>query len=56
MTGQWEAYLHRIHRGAAQLGPFMTGIEEYVREVVGKTGGARELRARPASAVRRAIR
>ncbi len=38
MTGQWEAYLHRIHRGTAQLDPFMHGIEEYVREVVGKVG------------------
>ncbi len=38
MTGQWEAYLHRIHRGSAQLAPFMEGIEEYVREVVGKVG------------------
>ena len=38
MTGQWEAYLHRIHRGGAQLDPFMQGIEQYVREVVGKVG------------------
>jgi DNA topoisomerase-3 len=38
MTGQWEAYLGRIHRGNAQLSPFMKGIEEYVREVVGKVG------------------
>jgi len=38
MTGQWEAYLHRIHRGSAQLPPFMQGIEQYVREVVGKVG------------------
>ncbi len=38
MTGQWEAYLHRIHRGTAQLGPFIEGIEEYVRKVVGKVG------------------
>ena len=38
MTGQWEAYLHRIHRGTAQLDPFMHGIEDYVREVVGKVG------------------
>jgi DNA topoisomerase-3 len=38
MTGQWEAYLRRIHRGGAALGAFMTGIEDYVREVVGKTG------------------
>src|SRR5213082_2366522 len=27
MTGQWEAYLRRIHRGEAQLGVFMKGIE-----------------------------
>lgn len=38
MTGQWEAYLNRIHRGSAQLEPFMRGIEDYVREVVGKVG------------------
>jgi DNA topoisomerase-3 len=38
MTGQWEAHLRRIHRGTAELGSFMTGIEEYVKEVVGKTG------------------
>ena len=36
MTGQWEAYLKRIERGQAQLDPFMHGIEDYVREVVGK--------------------
>jgi len=38
MTGQWEAYLHRIQRGAAQLAPFLKGIEDYVTEVVGKVG------------------
>ena len=38
MTGQWEAYLHRIQRGTAQLGPSCKGIEDYVREVVGKVG------------------
>ena len=38
MTGQWEAYLKRIERGRAELGPFLQGIEEYVREVVGKVG------------------
>src|SRR5438445_5582420 len=38
MTGQWEAHLQRIHRGSAELDPFMKGIEEYVREVVGKVG------------------
>jgi len=36
MTGQWEAQLHRIHRGQGQLAPFMKGIEDYVRDVVGK--------------------
>jgi len=25
MTGQWEAYLKRIQRGEAQLGPFLHG-------------------------------
>ncbi len=38
MTGQWEAYLTRIQRGQAQLEPFLRGIENYVREVVGKVG------------------
>ncbi|HYA18924.1 MAG TPA: RecQ family ATP-dependent DNA helicase, partial [Bryobacteraceae bacterium] len=36
MTGQWEANLRRIERGEAKLEPFLRGIEEYVREVVGK--------------------
>ncbi|MFN3326923.1 MAG: DNA topoisomerase 3 [Bryobacteraceae bacterium] len=36
MTGQWEAFLKRIHRGEAALPPFMEQIEDYVREVVGK--------------------
>jgi len=40
MTGQWEAYLKRIERGQAELGPFVKGIEEYVTEVVGKVGEA----------------
>jgi len=38
MTGQWEAYLKRIQRGTAKLEPFIDGIEDYVREVVGKVG------------------
>ncbi|HXB67512.1 MAG TPA: DNA topoisomerase 3 [Candidatus Acidoferrales bacterium] len=38
MTGQWEAYLHRIQKGTAQLAPFLKGIEAYVTEVVGKVG------------------
>jgi DNA topoisomerase-3 len=40
MTGQWEARLKRIERGQAELGPFLKGIEDYVREVVGKAGQA----------------
>ena len=36
MTGQWEAYLKRIERSQAELSPFVKGIEDYVREVVGK--------------------
>src|ERR1019366_6006413 len=36
MTGQWEANLKRIERGEAELEPFLRGIEEYVRSVVGK--------------------
>ncbi len=51
MTGQWEAYLKRIERGAAQLDPFLKGIEDYVREVVGKVernGSAPTPRSMPA--------
>jgi DNA topoisomerase-3 len=40
MTGQWEAFLGRIHKGKAELAPFLVGIEDYVREVVGKVGKA----------------
>ena len=40
MTGQWEAYLKRIERGQAALPPFVKGIEDYVREVVGKVAEA----------------
>ncbi|MBS1876037.1 MAG: DNA topoisomerase 3 [Acidobacteria bacterium] len=36
MTGQWEAFLKRIEKGKADLPPFIQGIEEYVRDVVGK--------------------
>ena len=47
MTGQWEAYLKRIQRGAAPLEPFIEGIENYVREVVGKVGSAANARPNP---------
>jgi DNA topoisomerase-3 len=40
MTGQWEANLQRIQRGSAALKPFLEGIENYVREVVGKVRSA----------------
>ncbi len=36
MTGRWEARLKAIERGQDQLAPFLAGIEDYVREVVGK--------------------
>ncbi len=58
MTGQWEAFLNRIHQGEAQLDPFMERICEYVRSVVGRvsqtTPVAREgavPRSRPGSAL-----
>jgi len=38
MTGQWEAHLKRIQRGAEPLEPFLEGIANYVRQVVGKVG------------------
>ena len=41
MTGQWEAFLHRIHHRKAELAPFLKGIEEYVVQVVGKVGTAK---------------
>ncbi|RKH05398.1 DNA topoisomerase III [Corallococcus sp. CA047B] len=54
MTGQWEAWLQRIERGQGELDSFLSGIEAYVREVVGQApsslpptpvhaGGARAL-------------
>ncbi|MBC7928703.1 MAG: RecQ family ATP-dependent DNA helicase, partial [Bryobacteraceae bacterium] len=49
MTGQWEAYLRRINRKEAQLGPFMTGIEDYVREVIGTVGHRQPEALRPTS-------
>ncbi len=36
MTGQWEARLQAIARGEGGLAAFMAGIEQYVREVVGR--------------------
>lgn len=50
MTGQWEAYLKRIERGTAQLTPFLKGIEDYVREVVGKVGQGSAMHESPPAA------
>jgi len=36
MTGQWESFLKKIQLGESQLEPFLDGINEYVRSVVGK--------------------
>lgn len=36
MTGQWESFLKKIQHGDAQLDPFIEGIHEYIRAVVGK--------------------
>ncbi len=36
MTGQWEARLQQIEKGRAASAPFLSGIEEYVRRVVGR--------------------
>jgi len=36
MTGQWEAFLKKIHQGNAELNPFIEGINGYVSDVVGK--------------------
>ena len=38
MTGQWEAYLHRIQKGTGQLAPFLKGIEQYVTKTCGLCG------------------
>ncbi len=43
MTCQWEAELQRIQRGQGDLGAFMTGIEAYVRGVVGGAPSGRAL-------------
>ncbi len=47
MTGQWEAFLGRIQHGKNRLEPFLKGIEDYVREVVGKVGQAQPSQKKP---------
>jgi DNA topoisomerase III len=39
MTGRWESRLRSIQRGKEGLAPFISGIEEWVREVVGRVLG-----------------
>ena len=41
MTGQWEAFLQKIQQGQSKLEPFLDGISQYVRSVVGKVGQTR---------------
>ena len=41
MTGQWEAFLKKIQQGQSRLEPFLDGISQYVRSVVGKVGQTR---------------
>jgi DNA topoisomerase-3 len=41
MTGQWEAFLKKIQHGESRLEPFLDGISQYVRSVVGKVGQTR---------------
>ena len=48
MTGHWEAYLKRIQKGTAKLQPFIEGIENYVREVVGKVNATQPKSKPPA--------
>jgi DNA topoisomerase-3 len=54
MTGQWEAYLKRIHRRTARLQPFLEGIETYVRDVVGKVTQA-TVKPKPVEPVGQAV-
>jgi DNA topoisomerase III len=49
MTGQWEGFLKKIQHGECQLEPFLDGISQYVRSVVGKV--RQPPPAQPASAV-----
>ena len=37
LTGEWEAQLERIRRGAVGLPDFMKRIEAFVSDLVGKT-------------------
>ncbi len=47
LTGEWEARLREIERGAGEFGAFMEGIEQFVREVVGSNGDGTRAPAPP---------
>ena len=47
LTGEWEARLAQIQRGAGELSGFMTGIESFVRDVV-KSAPAKPVVSAPA--------
>jgi DNA topoisomerase-3 len=49
MTGRWEAELQRIERGQGNLPAFLSGIESYVREVVGEVFSGAGATARSAA-------
>jgi len=49
MTGRWEARLQQIERGKGDLGSFMSGIEEYVREVIGRVPARQQASLPPTS-------
>jgi DNA topoisomerase-3 len=52
MTGRWEAELQRIERGQGNLPAFLSGIESYVREVVGEVFAGQGISAAPRAAAR----
>ncbi|HEV7517119.1 MAG TPA: DNA topoisomerase 3, partial [Thermoanaerobaculia bacterium] len=52
MTGRWEAELQRIERGQGNLPAFLSGIESYVREVVGEVFSGQGIAAAPRTAAR----
>src|ERR1035437_9570762 len=47
MTGQWEAFLKKIHHGESRLEPFLDGISQYVRSVVTKVGQTSSVQRAP---------
>ncbi len=52
MTGQWEARLQEIARGEGALSDFVAGIEQYVRDVIGRVPEVLDTALRGADAPR----